>query len=84
MIHVCVRANVLRVIPSGESDERNANVSKIEIAMTILRVSTIIIDLSLYKYIHTPQRNQNKRVDMKNERLQLVDAWLTLKNSPHV
>jgi len=38
---------MLHEISPDEPDERNASVSNIEIAMTILRVSTIIIDLSL-------------------------------------
>jgi len=44
---ICVCVRMFREISSGEPDERNASVSKIEIATTILRVSTIIIDLSL-------------------------------------
>ena len=44
---VCARVQMFREILSGGPDERNASVSKIEIATTILRVSTIIIDLSL-------------------------------------
>lgn len=37
----CVRVQMFHEISSGEPDERNASVSKIEIATTILRVSTI-------------------------------------------
>lgn len=45
-VYMCMCVRMFREIPSGEL-ERNASVSKIEIATTILRVSTIIIDLSL-------------------------------------